>query len=161
MDETQYRLVFKYRADFPAVYLIVLTFVLATKYSWQKKKIVQTSQLTVRERQYAIEYVGEITNSWAIMIWSSSKWYRLLIRFWWNAWEDLPLWSTSSLTASTTPCLRDVHFHHCYLRWPTSPWEIWRNDTNWNQTSSPPFEDVNVVQAWWYLASRRSGRESR
>ena len=31
-------LVCKYRADFPPVYLIVLTFVLATKYSWQKQK---------------------------------------------------------------------------------------------------------------------------
>jgi hypothetical protein len=33
MDETQYGLVFKYRADFPAVYLRDLIFVLATNYS--------------------------------------------------------------------------------------------------------------------------------
>ena len=36
----------------------------------------------------------------------------MMIKFWIsNAWEDLFLWSTASLTASTTRCLRDIRDH--------------------------------------------------
>ena len=65
----------KHNTDFPAVYLRDLIFVLATNYSWQKPKNPPNKSADYkRELQYAIVYVEEITNIWAMMIWSSSKW---------------------------------------------------------------------------------------
>ena len=50
-------MVCKYGAYFHALFLIFLIFVLATNTADKSKKIPQTSQLTVRELQYAIAYV--------------------------------------------------------------------------------------------------------
>ena len=57
-------MVCKYRAYFHALFLIFLIFVHKNKAD-KSKKINQANQLTVRELQYAIEYVEEITNIWA------------------------------------------------------------------------------------------------
>ena len=45
------------------------------------------------------------------------------------AWEVLLLWSTASLTASTTRCLRDICNQWPDLQQPTSPAKVWKRQT--------------------------------
>ena len=160
MDETQYRLVFKYRADFPAVYLRDLIFVLATNYSWQKPKNPPNKSADYKRiavRNCICSWIHQHLGDDDLII------IKMIMII------DKILMECLGRSPPLVHCFFDGKYNSVLerymrsLRPPTTnkPWgNIKKWYKSWNQTSSP-FEDVNVVQAWWYLASRRSGRESR
>ena len=156
-------MVCKYRADFLTVYLTFLIFVLTTKYNWQKqrnlsnksavcKRIPVRNCISRRNHQYLGD--DDLIIIKMIMI------------------IDKILMKCLGSSPPLVHCFFDGKYNSV-LEVSSKFQPIWPPATNkpwgsikkwykfWNQTSSPPFEDVNVVQAWWYLASRRSGRELR
>ena len=160
MDETQYRLVFKYRADFPAVYLRVLIFVLATKYSWQKQKNPPN-----KSADYKRIAVRNCICSWIHQHLGDDD--LIIIKM--ITIIDKILMKCLGRSPPLVHCHFDGKYNSVLERRPISfqppatnkPWgNIKKWYKSWNQTSSP-LGDVNVVQAWRRLASRRSGRESR
>ena len=147
--------------DFPAVHLIVLTFVLATKYSWQKQE----------KFPQQVSWLLENCSTQLCMICRRNHQHLgdddlIIIKM--KRIIDKILMKCLGRSPPLVHCFFDGKYNSVLERRlrPLKPpatnkpfGNVKKWYKSWNQTSSP-LEDVNVVQAWSHLASRRSGRES-